>query len=694
VRMRVLTTMLAMALVATGASAAATAAASGTVDDRPSGLTAFFRSGQTFLTWDEVDGDAAYRIYRSSTPFADEADLTADALVATVGDETSLDLAASIDRLAADAGDYRIPIRVHYSIVDNGPQLSDDTGLFVFTAKQDEIAYYAVTAVVGGVEVGGVEPGVNALGQGVAEQVGPVVPVRQNDEADYVHWTDDVGTSYYPAMSRAPSVPYTFRVRRPDGDGPFPLIGVLHGLLFQYDTPDSLRYAKVDADHQDAVHVALDSPVLSAADVEGLDPIDVAGYPTGGGWYGWIEPGSSGPNDKIAQRVLWTLDQVERTEQVDPHRVSLTGESVGAIGSMVLAFTHPDRFAAIHAYVPYLRQRAGSLRALFPLDLLGMLDDEPAEELPYLMLTAGRLDQVMTWPEKPAFLVAAGQAGRGVTLYWDGRGHSYTENPALFPYAPVWGQPDGLPTEHLTGFATDRSYPALSGLTADSDPGTVDLARPPAVRPPLDSPGIGDLVGTINGGASWDNGTVVDELDRYAVTLRLTLQTDQTEATATVTPRRLQEFELVPGDAYGYTVIDATGTGLVAGEGTVGPDGLIRVPDVPLNHDGTRLTVWRQPACTQVVDGRHVGPLTLTDGVTCLTGATVVGPIQVRPGATLVAEGARIHGPVSASQARLVRICDTEVTGPVSISASQSVMVDDSAVGCVPNRIVGPVRIG
>lgn len=687
---------LTVALTTMGAGVTVAAAEPGST---PTGVTAFFRSGQTFLTWHELPGeDIAYRIYRSPAPLDDPSDLTPDTLVATVGDETTLNLAASVDRLAADAGGYEISDRVHYSIVDGGPQLSDDTGVFVHTAKQDETAFYAVTAVVGGVEAAELEPGVNALGTGVAEQVGPVAPVRQNDETDYVHWTDNVGTAYYPAMSPRPSVPYTYRVRVPDGDGPFPMIGVLHGLLFQYDTPDSLRYAKVDTDNQDAIHVALDSPVLSAADINGLDAIDVAGYPSGGGWYGWIEPGSGGvPNDRIAQRVLWTLDQVTAAQPVDPERVSLNGESVGAIGSLVLAFTHPQRFAAVHAHVPYLRQRAGSLRALFPLNFIDLLDDQPAEDLPYLMLTAGRLDQVMTWPEKLDFMATASAAGRGATLYWDGRGHTYTENPALFPFSPVWGQageaPAGLPTADITGFATDLSYPALSELTADGDPGTVDLARPPAQRPPLDSPGVGDLVGTFNGGATWDQDTITDTLDRYAVDLRLTAEESVATATATVTPRRLQELALTSGETFGYMVADEDGAILRTGQGTADANGLVRVPEVPLTHDRSRLTVFRRLACTDIVTSRHVGPLVVADGVTCLTGATVVGPIQVRPGASLVSENTRITGPLTSHKARLIRICGTTVIGPVNVTDSESVMVDDPSVGCAGNRVVGPVHI-
>ena len=48
----------------------------------------------------------------------------------------------------------------------------------------------------------------------VTERVEFPSAVRQN-ELDYVHWTDNVGTVEYPAMSSVPSVPYNFRLLPP-----------------------------------------------------------------------------------------------------------------------------------------------------------------------------------------------------------------------------------------------------------------------------------------------------------------------------------------------------------------------------------------------------------------------------------------------------------------------------------------------
>jgi hypothetical protein len=81
------------------------------------------------------------------------------------------------------------------------------------------------------------------------------------------------------------------------------------------------------------------------------------------------------------------------------------------------------------------------------------------------------------------------------------------------------------------------------------------------------------------------------------------------------------------------------------------------------------------PECTRTLTGRVSGPLTVTGGVTCLAGATVSGPVVVRPGAGLVADDSTISGPVSASAASVVELSHTTVSGPVSVTRTDGVTV-------------------
>lgn len=76
------------------------------------------------------------------------------------------------------------------------------------------------------------------------------------------------------------------------------------------------------------------------------------------------------------------------------------------------------------------------------------------------------------------------------------------------------------------------------------------------------------------------------------------------------------------------------------------------------------------PACTTTVTGRHNGPLVVRSGVTCLTGATVAGPVTVQVGASLVATGSTVSGPVTATGAAAVELLNSTVRGPVAITGA------------------------
>lgn len=97
--------------------------------------------------------------------------------------------------------------------------------------------------------------------------------------------------------------------------------------------------------------------------------------------------------------------------------------------------------------------------------------------------------------------------------------------------------------------------------------------------------------------------------------------------------------------------------------------------------------------CDRVITGRHSGPLTVADGVTCLDGATVSGPVSVRPGASLQVNEAVIAGPLQADDAATVVVCGSRISGPVTLSGSTSVMLGNPVLGCAPNTVSGPVTV-
>ena len=84
--------------------------------------------------------------------------------------------------------------------------------------------------------------------------------------------------------------------------------------------------------------------------------------------------------------------------------------------------------------------------------------------------------------------------------------------------------------------------------------------------------------------------------------------------------------------------------------------------------------------------GRHTDPLTVT-GFTCAAGATITGPVTVRPGAALVTTGTTITGPVNATGAAGVMLADSNVTGPVRITGTTD------AVSLIDVTVAGPVDL-
>ncbi|MET7326574.1 M64 family metallopeptidase [Nonomuraea sp. NPDC005650] len=89
----------------------------------------------------------------------------------------------------------------------------------------------------------------------------------------------------------------------------------------------------------------------------------------------------------------------------------------------------------------------------------------------------------------------------------------------------------------------------------------------------------------------------------------------------------------------------------------------------------TVTTIAPPPACTRTVTGAYQGPLLVADGVTCLDGAQVSGPITVKPGASLVIKGGRIAGTVTAAQPAAVHVLKASLTGALNVSGAKALTI-------------------
>ncbi|SDX94371.1 5'-nucleotidase [Micromonospora pattaloongensis] len=95
------------------------------------------------------------------------------------------------------------------------------------------------------------------------------------------------------------------------------------------------------------------------------------------------------------------------------------------------------------------------------------------------------------------------------------------------------------------------------------------------------------------------------------------------------------------------------------------------------------------PACTRTVTGTYRGALAVGSGVTCVSDATVRGPVTVWGGGSLIVTGGTIAGPVTALGAATVSLTDVAVTGPVTLAAGTATLVIDETTVTGPVSLLG-----
>ena len=116
-------------------------------------------------------------------------------------------------------------------------------------------------------------------------------------------------------------------------------------------------------------------------------------------------------------------------------------------------------------------------------------------------------------------------------------------------------------------------------------------------------------------------------------------------------------------------------------------DGAGTIIGVDLTHayridiDGEDVT------CDETITGDHRGPLRLTEGVTCVDGATVRGPVTVSSGAGLVLTDSEVTGPLRAEGADVVHVLDSVVSGPVRVEGTREEVLLRG------NTVRGPVQL-
>lgn len=594
-----------------------------------SALSATHHDGQTFLTWGVPAGSGwRYRVYMSPAPIASPVDLATAALLGSVGDSTWYD--RRLSRLRGTT--------FGYATDSLAPALTASKGLFVRTPASSGPRYYAVTAQApAGVEDLSIVPGGNALVVPVAEILATPRPVFQRTlvvsglSCDvYTLWTSPTDTPLFPAMGSVYGLAFDCAVVKSTPGG---------SLMVRPHARGSNFLANLNGSGEpNEWRLALDDYLFSATEANSF-------------WYGYhsgfdpfvathVSPLTGVVVDYTTRRMVHTLAWARRTLPVDTTRVFAMGGSMGAIGSLALAYAVPEWLGGIHCTVPKFdfsfetdpnpenAWNAGSPERAIGDHLWGEVATEllcsdgqrtydrqnlgiqaaraEGTSLPPVIAFNGKNDVIVGWAEKIGYYASVQQHRHGGYYYWDQREHGTGSFMAWLPIQSA---------RYLYRFRTNRSYPAVTRCAADDDPGDGHAAD-------------GDSVGTIGGAVEWDS-VLVDQPSGWRTTLwtrPLTAQWGVVPApdstTADITPRRLQQFHPVPGASYAYTVTRRS-DGALLRSGNVLADalGLLTVTDVPISPAGSVLAI-ADPATLAVTGDRAAAPCSLR---LVLTGSPFAG---------------------------------------------------------------------
>lgn len=618
------------------------------------GLKVFHRSGQTFVTWKEIEDPVGkdvvlwgemkrlvsrldrqrrlrYCVYRSRRPISAEtlaqAELLAEVKPLSGWNVNARNKARPRDEVVArlqqaeEQGNLLFWVKgrkgvpdecpIDRFVVASGPDpktpgkpLRRGTGLYVHTATDKAQAYYAVVTMVNGIQnTVTFGPG-NSLRQPVAEAPANPAPVIQGRLPrrpvwDYRHSRYHVVQWTAPPLGNLPSQYYNWLVCVPD------LPAERYPLELNLPAPgDSYYRVPFCVEPESIVVVGHDFPLNTW----------YYGYHEAEGTLKSFRQGRV--HNYTERRILAFVDWVARTWPVDRNRISVAGNGlVAGSGAMRLGLRHHKVFNLVMASNGCVDFRGAILkfRELGPERKVPNVERRFRVKCPEegIQKRLGRLD----WDLKTG-------SGRSV---WDD-----LDLTRLVKSLPATADLPVVTTADQGGFEYERDFRlAMLGnghlLIADfnvygnrflipvSMTGSLTGQVPVEVRkdrshPAFRGPGCavllkpaklatGELVvsdGTFQWWGRFNRdyrwSDVVDRPDRYEITLRWV---GRGAGTSDVTLRRLQAFKAVTGKKYAWQFTAVGGNRQVAQQGdvTVAKDGLIRIRRLRITGSPGRLVV-------------------------------------------------------------------------------------------------------
>lgn len=562
-------------------------------------VRAVHRHGQTFVTWREIEPappddltiaglralrertegrQIRYRIYRSDRRI----DHLAGAQL--VGEVAPLSAWNSEYFGIYPRGDDRPP---RYVIEDGAGPLPSGTGLFVRHVPTEGLAYYAVVIAEEGRENGQLSAA-NALSAPVAEAIGPGIPVLQRiDHPASFNYIEGATLRFYvrwesETNSNVAGRPFDYLVAIPRNlRRPAPVGIHLHewgasmasGWGWWYDAGKGsilLSSTQKPYDWWTGYHEHLGKrPLQSPADWQA----------------GVVRPYTQ-------RRMLSFVDWLATTMELDPTRTFTAGSSMGGSGSIMLAIRHPDRFAWAMSWVGvHVPAQTGHFKSSYEgvygkpewgvkfedgtpvwdyFNDVWYLRIHPGTDMGLIVFSNGKNDGPIGWRQAVEFFRALQETRQPHVFYWGQEGHGQRAY-----------MPGGASQRDMTiDLRTDQSLPAFTNGSLDDNHGD-------------GTPASGDPAGQANAFLLWKPETIIDETDRWSVTVLLSERAPESSCTVDVTPRRLQLLKLGPGDRVEWTN-RAGRRELQRGEGVADRWGLVTLPQVRVSQDGSTITVVRR----------------------------------------------------------------------------------------------------
>jgi len=614
-------------------------------------VSAFHRSGQTFLTWAEIPNMEAvhYRIYRSNIPINANSLPQAHLLAEIARNSANFYINRTWD---TDTSRWHPRYTDRLVIEDNRPPLENGTGLFVWQLTPEDLGgksqvfgYYAITVVMpNGDEI--FPPG--AVTGPILEYVGDPLPVEITKSTptdpgpgghiyiqymDFRNWNPtfhapNPTNQYYgldptdPAFAAAVQYAYDYTVYAPTPSmcggripNQLPVVVDFHGWKGN-------RYV-----------APANNPTSFCAYT--INPIDTSetwyfGFAKYHDYRTW---GEVGAGDRIEnyteQRILRMIYDLIRNPPgptVDLQRIYVYGHSMGGSGALAFAERYPYLFAAAYSGQPITNYRtAGVTHQDWAADA-AIKWGSPALNLPVVINApanwADRLKKyngigVWDWQNYQDSLSALRLASRRADdIVPFGIDHGIPDHAILFstqgrptysalglgqwPWAGIvnladheWSQFAGLPPSMMA--INGIPFWNLQVRRDETVPGLSNLSGYSPL-PPLE-PSSYNL--TLKWSSSWDawDGAPIDTAHLYRISLcSITVHsqicgTGQTQ-TVDITPRRVQQFKTVAYALYDWENRQVSDSMLVAsGRVMADKDGLITIPGFEVSPSGNRLVL-------------------------------------------------------------------------------------------------------